>query len=91
MPAFKIGIFFENLLIKFSSLLEKPVVPITTFFLSLDAIFKISSVLFGIVKSIITFVFLNESILLRPGLMPEIFLLIILFSVKEINLKFLLF
>ena len=28
---------------------------------------------------------------LRPGLIPEIFLLIILFSVNETNLKFLLF
>ena len=46
---------------------------------------------FGTVKSIITFVFLNDSILLRPGLTPEIFLLIILFSVNETNLKFLLF
>ena len=31
-PAFNIGIFLENFLIKFSSLLVKPVVPITTFF-----------------------------------------------------------
>ena len=35
---FKMGIFLENLLIKFSSFLEKPVVPITTLFFSLDAI-----------------------------------------------------
>ena len=33
LPAFKIGIFFENFLIKISSLFVKPVVPITTFFL----------------------------------------------------------
>ena len=60
-PAFKIGIFFENFLIKFSSLFVNPVVPITTFFLSLDAIFKISIVHFGIVKSIIRLAFLKAS------------------------------
>jgi hypothetical protein len=74
LPAFRIGIFFENFLIKFSSFFEKPVVPITTLFLSFVAIFKISMVHFGTVKSIIIFVFLNDSILLRPGLTPEIFL-----------------
>ena len=63
----------------------------TTFFLSFEAISKISRVHFGTVKSIITFVVLNDSRLLRPGLMPKIFLLIILFSVSETNLKFLFF
>ena len=52
-PAFKIGIFFENFLIDFLALVN-PVVPITTFFLSFDAILSISKVQFGIVKSIIT-------------------------------------
>ena len=44
----------------------------------------------GMVKSIITLVFLNELILLSPGLIPKIFLLIILLSVNETSLKFLL-
>ena len=35
LPAFRIGIFFEYFLIKFSSFFEKPVVPITTLFLIL--------------------------------------------------------
>ena len=51
LPAFNIGIFFEYFLIKFSSFLVKPVVPITTLFLSFDAILRISSVHFGTVKS----------------------------------------
>jgi len=59
LPALSIGIFLEYFFIKFSSLLEKPVVPITTRFFSLEAIFKISKVHLGIEKSIITFVFLN--------------------------------
>ena len=59
LPALSIGIFFEYFLIKFSSFLEKPVVPITTLFFNLDAIFNTSNVHFGIVKSIITFAFLN--------------------------------
>ena len=91
LPAFKIGIFLENSFIKFSSFLVKPVVPITTLFLSFDAIFKTSKVHFGTVKSIITFVFLNASILFKLGLIPAIFLLTTLFSVNEINLNFLFF
>ena len=39
-PAFKMGIFFENFLIKFSSFFVNPVVPITTLFFNFDAIFK---------------------------------------------------
>ena len=48
LPAFKIGIFLEYFLIKFSSFLVKPVVPITTFFLSLDAILKAGNMSLGI-------------------------------------------
>ena len=59
LPALRIGIFLEYFLIKFSSFLEKPVVPITTLFFSLEAILRTSKVHFGIVKSIITFAFLN--------------------------------
>jgi len=66
LPAFNIGIFLENFFIIVSSFLVKPVVPITTFFLSFAAIFKISRVHFGTVKSIITLVFLNASILFNP-------------------------
>ena len=85
----EIGIFLANFFIKVSSFFEKPVVPIITLFFNFEAIFKISIVHLGTVKSIITFVFLKASILLVVGLIPEIFLFIILFSVKEINLKFL--
>ena len=53
------GIFLAYFLIKFSSLLVNPVVPITTFFLSFDAIFRTSKVHFGTVKSIIKFAFLK--------------------------------
>ena len=60
-PAFKIGIFFENFLIIFSSFFVKPVVPITTFFFCFTAIFKISNVHLGTVKSIITLAFLKAS------------------------------
>ena len=60
LPAFNIGIFFENFLIKFSSFFEKPVVPITTLFFSLDAIFRISKVHLGTVKSIIKSTFLMD-------------------------------
>jgi len=59
LPALSIGIFLEYFFIKFSSFLEKPVVPMTTLFLSLVAIFSTSNVHFGIVKSIIIFAFLN--------------------------------
>ena len=40
-PAFKIGIFFENFFIKFSSFLVNPVVPITTFFFILMQFLKL--------------------------------------------------
>ena len=53
------GIFLEYFFINFSSFLEKPVVPITTFFFNFEAIFSTSKVHFGTVKSIITFAFLN--------------------------------
>jgi hypothetical protein len=59
LPALKTGIFFEYFFINFSSFLEKPVVPMTTLFFSLEAIFNTSNVHFGIVKSIIIFAFLN--------------------------------
>ena len=58
-PAFKIGIFFEYFLIKFSSFFEKPVVPITTLFFNFKAIFNISNVHLGIVKSMIKSTFLK--------------------------------
>ena len=58
-PALSIGIFLEYFLIKFSSFFENPVVPITTLFLSFDAIFKTSNVHLGTVKSIIKFDFLK--------------------------------
>ena len=72
-PAFKIGIFLENLFIKSSSFFVKPVVPITTFFLVLIAIFKTSNVHFGIVKSIITFALLNAFSVFNSGLIPQFF------------------
>ena len=59
LPALSIGIFLAYFLIKFSSFLENPVVPITTLFFNLDAIFKTSNVHLGTVKSIIMFAFLN--------------------------------
>ena len=74
LPALSIGIFLENFLIKFSSFFEKPVVPITTLFFNLDAILSISKVHLGIVKSIITLVFLNTSVLFLEGFNPAIFL-----------------
>ena len=73
------GIFFEYFLISFSSFFEKPVVPITTFFLNLEAILRTSKVHFGVVKSIIKFAFLKASSVFKLGLMPLIFLLIIYF------------
>ena len=60
--------------------------PITTLFFNLVAIFNTSSVHFGIVKSIITLVFLNALSVLSSGKIPTNFLLINLFSVKEIIL-----
>ena len=91
MPAFKIGIFFEYFLIRFSWLLLKPVVPITTFFLSLVAIFNISRVQSGTVKSTIISVFLKALSEFNSGLIPLNFLFINLFSVSVTNLKFLFF
>ena len=91
LPTLSIGIFFEKFLIKFSSFLENPVVPITTLFFNFEAILSISNVHLGTVKSIITFDFLKASELFLDGFIPKIFLFIILFSVKETNLKFLFF
>ena len=62
-PALRIGIFLEYFLIKSSSFLVKPVVPITTLFFNFDAIFNTSKVHFGTVKSIIIFVFLKALIM----------------------------
>ena len=73
LPALSIGIFFENFLIKFSSFFEKPVVPITTLFFNFEAILSISNVHLGTVKSIITFDFLNASILFLDSFMPRNF------------------
>jgi len=70
---------------------EKPVVPITTLFFNFNAILSISNVHFGTVKSIITWDFLNVSILFFNGFNPAIFFFIILLSVIETNLKFLFF
>ena len=78
-PAFSIGIFFENFLIRLSSFLVNPVVPITTLFLSFDAILRISKVQLGTVKSIIKSTFLKESSLFKLGFIPEIFFLLIYF------------
>ena len=76
---------------RFSSFLENPVVPITTFFFCFDAILRISNVHLGTVKSIITFAFLNEFIELNPGFIPDTFLFIFLFSVNATSLKILFF
>ena len=89
LPAFNIGIFFENFLIRFSSFLENPVVPITTLLFNFEAILRISKVHLGIVKSIITSVFLNASSVLNSGKIPLIFLLMTRFSVRVTRLKFL--
>ena len=64
----------------------KPVVPITTFFFNLDATFNTSNVQLGTVKSIITFAFLKAFSVFNSGVIPKIFLLIFLLSVKETNL-----
>ena len=82
------GIFLEYFFIKFSSFLEKPVVPITTLFFSLVAILSTSSVHFGTVKSIIKFAFLKANSEFNWGFKPSTFLLIILFSVIATSLKF---
>ena len=81
-PAFSIGIFFENFLIRLSSFLVNPVVPITTLFLSFDAILRISKVQLGTVKSIIKSTFLKEFSLFKLGLIPEIFFLIMEFMLE---------
>ena len=73
LPALSIGIFFEKFLIKFSSFLEKPVVPITTLFFNFEAILSISNVHLGTVKSIITFDFLKASELFLDGFIPRNF------------------
>ena len=70
LPALRIGIFLENFLIIFSSLREKPVVPITTLFFNFDAIFNTCKVHLGTVKSIITFAFLNAFAVLSSILIP---------------------
>jgi len=59
--------------------------------LSFDAIFSISSVQFGTVKSIITSVFLKAFSEFNSGLTPLNFLFISLFSVSVTSLKFLFF
>ena len=51
--------FFEYFTIKLSSFLEKPVVPITTLFFNFKAIFNISNVHLGTVKSMIKSTFLK--------------------------------
>jgi len=71
-------------LIKFSSFLENPVVPITTLFLSFAAIFKTSNVHLGTVKSIIKLAFLKACSVFKLGVIPLTFLLIILFSLIAI-------
>ena len=87
LPALRMGIFLEYFLIWFSSFFENPVVPITTFFFNLLAIFKTSKVHLGTVKSIITFAFLKDSTEFSWGFNPKIFLLIFLLSVIETILK----
>ena len=56
-PDLNIEVFFENLFIKNSCFLVKPVVPMTIFFFNLVAKFNISIVDFGVEKSIMTSVF----------------------------------
>ena len=56
-------------------------------FFNLDAILRMSSVQLGIVKSIITSVFLKASFVLRLSFIPAIFLLMVLFSVSVTKLK----
>ena len=84
-PAFKIGIFLENLFIRSSSFFVKPVVPITTFFFNFAAIFKTSNVHLGIVKSIMTFALLKALSEFNSGLIPPILFLIEKFSVRVTN------
>ena len=87
LPAFSIGIVFEYFSIKFSSFLENPVVPITTLFLSFDAISSICRVHSGIVKSIIISDFSNVFFIFNVGFIPLIFLLTFLFSVRATSLN----
>ena len=89
-PALSMGIFLEYFFINFSSFLEKPVVPITTLFFNFEAILSTSRVHFGTVKSIITLAFLNAFFEFNLDFKPDTFLLIILFSVTETSLKFLI-
>ena len=84
LPALSIGIFFEKFLIKFSSFLEKPVVPITTLFFNFEAILSISNVHLGTVKSIITFDFLKASELFLDGFIPKFFYLLFYFQLKKL-------
>ena len=89
LPALSIGIFFENFLIKLSSFWVNPVVPITTLFFNLDAIFRTSKVHLGMVKSIIRSTFLNDFSSFRLTSIPEIFFFLTnLFSVSVFSLIF---
>ena len=65
--------------------------PITTFFFSFAAIFRISKVHLGTEKSIMTSTFFNEFNEFNSGLIPDIFLAISIFSVRVVNLKLLSF
>ena len=77
-PAFKIGIFLENCFIKTSSFFENPVVPITTLF-NFAAIFRISKVHLGVVKSIIKSAFLIEFSVFKLKSIPLIFFYFFIF------------
>ena len=88
-PALRLGIFFENFLIKFSSFFVKPVVPITTLFFNFDAMFNTSKVHLGTVKSIIKSDFLKETSELFSIFIRFIFLFTALLSVRTDILKFL--
>ena len=61
--------------------------PITTFFFSFEAIFKTSNVHFGIVKSIITFALPRAFSVFNSGLIPLIFLLIVVYSISNLALR----
>ena len=63
--------------------------PIITLFFCFAAIFRISKVHFGTVKSIIILHFLKADGEFFSGLIPEMFLLIFLLSVKDTSLKIL--
>ena len=83
-PAFKIGIFLEYFLIKFSSFFSETSCSYNNFFFNFDAIFKTSNVHLGIVKSIITSAFLKAFSSFKLIFIPLIFLLINLFSVRTV-------